>query len=179
MKNSEILTAELPPSEKKAGKKPETAEIIMPLTAESKTHTEAEKSGTLTSTSPASINETIQPIQAPSSLSSLSDSSLPTALPMAPSLSHPSSSTTSPGISHSGPSDAPQQQIRVVEMIAQQIPHNRAISDHSSVRQIIVTDPPAESSLANSGNSPPPVWLDGAIGLVLVAIASLLCRKVL
>jgi hypothetical protein len=30
-----------------------------------------------------------------------------------------------------------------------------------------------------NGASPPPVWLDGAIGLVLVALASLLCRKVL
>ena len=35
------------------------------------------------------------------------------------------------------------------------------------------------ASARRDGASPPPVWLDGAIGLVLVALASLLCRKVM
>lgn len=82
-------------------------------------------------------------------------------------------STISPSTSSSLPSRSPSAQPPASDSAAD-AHHDSGIAAGTT----IVVDPLA-AAVAGGSDSPPTVWLDGAIGLVLIAIASLLCRKML
>lgn len=69
--------------------------------------------------------------------------------------------------------------VQVMDLLSAQLGGLGPAHQPRAVPHAVALTAVGPNSAHREGNSPPPVWLDGAIGLVLVALASLLCRKVM
>jgi hypothetical protein len=200
IKNCEILPPS-EPSEKKLGKQPESDAPSDPVQQQPQPQAEQKQLAPIAVTQ--AVASTLPPgIAIPQTPAQASSTPQTPAVVLAPASIRHIQDSASAGMSSSssahnadssgansgeGPLNEEQQQLRLVEVLTKQLslgteshrtPHAHEETPeqrHSAQRQpdLTVMGPGITAS------SPPPVWLDGAIGLVLVALASLLCRKML